>query len=152
MSVAPNIVVRPTEPRDDAGIVELTKAVYPDTVPWSPAHLASHREISPDGQFVAVTEPDDRVAGMAASLVIRWDDYAFDLNWQQFTDKGMFTNHDPVQGRTLYSAEVMVHPDLRGAASASGCTPRAGSSPSASACCAFAQARGCAATIAWRIG
>ena len=45
---------------------------------------------------------------MAASLVLHWDDYAFADTWRDFTDSGMFTNHDPAGGRTLYGAEVMV--------------------------------------------
>lgn len=113
MSAAPDVTVRPTEPRDDVGIIALTKAVYPDSTPWSAEQLASHREMFAEGQFVAVAKPDDRVVGMAASLIIRWDDYDVDLNWRSFTDRGMFTNHDPVHGRTLYGAEVMVHKDVR---------------------------------------
>jgi GNAT superfamily N-acetyltransferase len=114
MTSGEEVVIRRTEAWHDSGIVSLTKAVYPDSVPWSPAHLASHRDVFPEGQFVAVTQPDERVVGMAASLVILWDDYAIDLAWRHFTDKGMFTNHDPDHGRTLYGAEVMVHPDMRG--------------------------------------
>src|SRR5690606_7290129 len=37
-----------------------------------------------------------------------------EATWRDFTDRGMFTNHDPVMGRTLYGAEVMVHPEIRG--------------------------------------
>jgi GNAT superfamily N-acetyltransferase len=56
----------------------------------------------------------DTVVGMAASLVVLWDDYDFDTSWRDFTDQGMFTNHDPVRGRTLYAAEVMVDPERQG--------------------------------------
>ena len=45
---------------------------------------------------------------MAASLVISWDDYEVTGTWGDFTDRGLFTNHDPVNGRTLYGAEVEV--------------------------------------------
>ncbi|HEX9636855.1 MAG TPA: GNAT family N-acetyltransferase, partial [Acidobacteriota bacterium] len=31
-------------------------------------------------------------------------------SWLDFTNYGMFTNHDPENGRTLYGAEVMVDP------------------------------------------
>jgi GNAT superfamily N-acetyltransferase len=51
---------------------------------------------------------------MAASLIVLWDDYSLDTSWRDFTDNGMFTNHDPEHGRTLYGAEVMVHPALQG--------------------------------------
>jgi GNAT superfamily N-acetyltransferase len=36
------------------------------------------------------------------------------MNWRDFTDQGMFTNHDPQRGRTLYGAEIMVDPALQG--------------------------------------
>jgi GNAT superfamily N-acetyltransferase len=114
VTAASGIVIRTTEPRDDAGIEALTRAVYPGAVPWTSAQLDSHRDIFPEGQFVALEGPAGRVVGMAASLIIWWDDYAFDLDWQHFTDKGMFTNHDPARGRTLYGAEVMVHPRMQG--------------------------------------
>ncbi len=51
---------------------------------------------------------------MAASLIVYWDDYDLSASWRDFTDHGMFTNHDPERGRTLYGAEVMVDPDQRG--------------------------------------
>ncbi len=50
---------------------------------------------------------------MAACLIIRWDDYDLRRSWVDFTNRGYFTNHDPVRGRTLYGAEVMVHPDVQ---------------------------------------
>ena len=50
-----------------------------------------------------------------ASLIIRWDDYDIRASWREFTDRGRFTNHDPVKGRTLYGAEVMVGPSRQGA-------------------------------------
>ncbi len=47
---------------------------------------------------------------MAASLIVLWDDYEIMSSWRDLTDRGMFTNHDPERGRTLYGAEVMVRP------------------------------------------
>jgi GNAT superfamily N-acetyltransferase len=64
--------------------------------------------------MVAVEVATRRVVGMAASLIVLWDDYDTKASWRDFTDGGMFTNHDPDRGRTLYGAEVMVHPDLQG--------------------------------------
>jgi GNAT superfamily N-acetyltransferase len=51
---------------------------------------------------------------MASSLVILWDDYDVKMSWRDFTAEGTFTNHDAAHGRTLYGAEVMVHPDRQG--------------------------------------
>lgn len=108
-----HVVVRNTRPADFPGIIELTRAVYPDSLPWSEVQLASHLRVFPAGQMVAVDEATQRVVGMAASLILLWDDYEMKANWRDFTDSGMFTNHDPVNGRTLYGAEVMVHPAIQ---------------------------------------
>jgi GNAT superfamily N-acetyltransferase len=109
--------VRRTRPEDFDAIIEICRRVYPDVRPWEPDQLASHLAVFPEGQFAAVGEDADgggeRVLGMAASLVISWDDYEVDANWRDFTDRGYFTNHDPA-GRTLYGAEVMVDPALQG--------------------------------------
>lgn len=113
-SESPGIEVRNTQPGDFGGIVELTHAVYPGSPAWSERQLASHLAIFPEGQFVAVRRDTGQIVGMAASLVVRWDDYELTDSWRDFTEGGMFTNHDPVHGRTLYGAEVMVHPDYRG--------------------------------------
>lgn len=109
-----SIQVRNTRTEDFGGIAELTRRVYPDTPAWSREQLSSHLAIFPEGQFVAVEADSARVVGMAASLVVRWDEYEIDGSWRDFTDHGMFTNHDPERGRTLYAAEVMVDPDLQG--------------------------------------
>lgn len=107
------MLVRPVESRDFPGIIELCERTYPNSAPWSEAQLRRHLEIFPEGQLVAV-DRDQRVTGYAASLIVYWDDYHMEATWRDFTDRGMFTNHDPVMGRTLYGAEVMVHPEIRG--------------------------------------
>jgi GNAT superfamily N-acetyltransferase len=106
--------VRQTRPEDFDGIAELTQAVYPTSPPWNRPQLASHLAVFPQGQLVAVERTTGRVVGMAASLIVLWDDYDMDTAWRDFTALGMFTNHDPAQGHTLYGAEVMVHPDYQG--------------------------------------
>jgi GNAT superfamily N-acetyltransferase len=108
------IIVRNTRPEDFAGIIDMTKEVYAETIPWNATQLASHLNVFPEGQFVAVEAETQRVVGMAASLIVLWNDYDMAASWRDFTDHGMFTNHDPAQGRTLYGAEVMVHPSWQG--------------------------------------
>jgi len=111
------IVVRPTRPQDFAGITELSLAVYPDVLPWVESQLARHLRVFPEGQLVAVARDpetgEETVVGMAASLILSWEDYEVQDTWRDFTDHGLFTNHDP-GGRTLYGAEVMVHPGWQG--------------------------------------
>ena len=109
----PDIVVRNTRPEDFPAIIELSKAVYSFPPYWTEKQLVSHLEIFPEGQFVAIDPTSGSLVGMAASLIIRWDDYDLHGSWKDFTDHGMFTNHDPVRGRTLYGGEIMVSPDVQ---------------------------------------
>lgn len=108
-----DFIIRNTRPEDFDGIIEITRRVYPEARPWSERELSSHLNVFPDGQFVAVEAAGGQVVGMAASLIVLWDDYETDMSWRDFTDHGMFTNHDE-QGRTLYGAEIMVDPQWQG--------------------------------------
>jgi GNAT superfamily N-acetyltransferase len=101
--------VRETQPEHFDGIVELSRLVYPDSPPWTHAQLESHRTVFPEGQLVSIELATGRVVGMAASLILLWDDYEAHQNWRDFTEGGTFRNHNP-EGRTLYGAEVLVHP------------------------------------------
>ena len=109
----PRVRIRRTEPRDFAGIIALCGAVYPASPPWTEEQLGSHLAVFPEGQLVAEA-PGGAIVGMAASLIVLWDDYDFATPWRDFTARGMFTNHDPLNGRTLYGAEIMVHPAWQG--------------------------------------
>ena len=107
------VKVRQVESRDFHAIIDLCLRTYPGVQPWSETALSRHLEIFPEGQLVA-EERSGAILGYAASLIVNWDDYASGGTWRDFTDNGMFTNHDPVRGRTLYGAEVMVDPAIRG--------------------------------------
>ena len=111
---SPHLSIRQTQPHDVAGIIELCHQVYPDTPPWRPEQLHSHLRIFPEGQFVAVAGPEEQVVGMSATCIVLWDHYHMLDNWETFTADGMFTNHDPGQGHTLYGAETMVDPAFQG--------------------------------------
>src|SRR5664279_1875716 len=102
-----------TTPGHFDGIGELCRRIYPDTPPWTAEQLSSHLRVFPEGQCVAVLRPGETVVGMAASLIVDWDNYDLLDNWEQFTADGMFTNHDPRRGRTLYGAEVIVESTLQ---------------------------------------
>jgi GNAT superfamily N-acetyltransferase len=106
------VIVRNTLPEDFPAIERLCRRVYPESVPWQAPQLRSHGSVFPGGQFVAIAPGTGALVGMAASLIVLWDDYEIDANWRDMTDHGMFTNHDP-KGHTLYGAEIMVDPDAR---------------------------------------
>ncbi len=109
-----NIIVRNTTPGDFNQVIELCQSVYAGATPWTEQQLASHLQVFPEGQLVAVDTEAQRVVGMAASLIVRWDDYNMASSWRDFTSHGTFANHDPALGKTLYGAEVMVRPDAQG--------------------------------------
>lgn len=108
------VEVRQTRPEDFPRIIELCQSVYTASTPWRLEQLESHHRVFPEGQFVALDQRTGDVLGMAASLIILWDDYEAQGAWRGFTDSGMFTNHDPRRGRTLYGAEVMAAPQAQG--------------------------------------
>jgi GNAT superfamily N-acetyltransferase len=108
------VVVRNTQPGDFDRICEISRAVYRGVEPWGTDQLASHLKVFPEGQLVAVEQQTNRVLGMAASLIVKWDEYDHNEAWRDFTDHGYFTNHDPEHGRTLYGAEIMVDPASQG--------------------------------------
>ncbi len=107
------IIVRQTQVKDFPQIIELSKEIYKKTSAWTKTELASHLAVFPAGQFVAIENDTEKVVGMSASLIVFWEDYEIEENWEDFTHSGMFTNHDAKNGRTLYGAEVMVSPHIR---------------------------------------
>ena len=108
------IILRNSDPEFYEGIQELCRKVYPFTKPWTIDQLESHRYLFPDGQLIAVEKDTNRVVGFAFSLIILWDDYSPQDTWSDFTSNGYFYNHNPKKGKTLYGAEIMVDPELRG--------------------------------------
>lgn len=111
---APQLTLRNTEARDFPGIGDLCRRVYPETSPWSPEQLASHLRVFPAGQFVVVEGEQERVVGMTASLIVRWDHYDMFDTWDDFTAHGMLTNHDAQNGHTLYGVEAIIDPAMQG--------------------------------------
>ncbi len=114
MTQAVPVSVRRTTPADFDGIIAVTRSVYPGSPAWTREQLASHLAMFAEGQAVAERSDTGAIVGMSASLIVLWDDYEMNTSWRDFTDAGMFTNHDPVHGHTLYGAEVMVDPSMQG--------------------------------------
>lgn len=107
-------LIRQTEPKDFDDIIALCQAVYPESPSWSSVQLQSHLNIFPEGQMVVQERATGKLVGYSASLIIYRADYDWGTPWRIFTNNGMFTNHDPEKGKTLYGAEIMVHPDFQG--------------------------------------
>ncbi|HXV13496.1 MAG TPA: GNAT family N-acetyltransferase, partial [Candidatus Krumholzibacteria bacterium] len=109
-----SFTVRELTPADFDRVAALGRKIYPHGTPWAPEQLSSHLRIFPEGQFVVIENETGDLVGYAATLVVFWDDYDVDADWRDFTNHGMFTNHDPGRGRTLYAADIMIDPDHQG--------------------------------------
>src|SRR5262245_28351107 len=97
------------EPSHYEPIIEICKLVYPTEKPYTSEELEDHRQVFPQGQFVAVDGNRNAVAGVHFTLRLRMMDYHIDDPWDILTSGGSFLNHDP-EGPTLYGADIMVHP------------------------------------------
>jgi phosphoenolpyruvate carboxylase len=107
------VVINPL-PKHFLEIQNLCRRVYPFSKPWTIDQLESHRFHFPDGQLIVVDTTSNKVVGLAFSLIVDWSEYTPQDNWIDFTSAGFFHNHNPKKGKTLYGAEVMVDPDVRG--------------------------------------
>ncbi|MGP4082346.1 GNAT family N-acetyltransferase [Pseudalkalibacillus sp. R45] len=104
------IILRNIEEGDIEQILGLQEICFPNMDPWKREHLESHLNIFPEGQFCV--EYDGKVVGTCSSLIVNFDEYDEKHTWDEITDEGYITNHDP-EGYNLYGIEVMVHPEFR---------------------------------------
>ncbi len=104
------LIIRQVEEKDIDDIVELSKICFPNMDPWTREQLQSHIEIFPAGQLCV--EYDGRIIGASSSLIIDFNEYEDRHTFDEITDDGFITNHDP-EGMHLYGISIMVHPDFR---------------------------------------
>ena len=104
-----NYKIRLVEPAHYESIIEICKLVYPTEKPYTVEELDDHRQVFPQGQFVAVDDSRDAVAGVHFTLRLRMIDFHIDDPWDVLTAGGSFLDHVP-DGPTLYGADIMVHP------------------------------------------
>lgn len=106
------VTVRHTRVTDIEPLIALQRRVYPTIPPWREDHLLKQIEAFPHGQIVA--EQSGELVGAASSLVVVWNEWQMAHTWREITARGSFDTHNTV-GRTLYGAEIFVHPKKRGA-------------------------------------
>lgn len=104
------LIVRQIQREDFETIIELQKLCFKNMTTWKYDQLESHLNIFPEGQICV--EYDGQVIGSCSSLIINFDEYNDQHSWDEITNKGYITNHNP-DGYNLYGIEVMVHPDYR---------------------------------------
>ncbi|MBK8954299.1 MAG: carbon-nitrogen hydrolase [Saprospiraceae bacterium] len=79
--------------------------------PWSIEQYTSLIRIFEEGQIGI--ECNGQLVASSSSLILNFDNYSETQSWNELTDHGMITNHDPL-GETLYGIEIMVLPEFRG--------------------------------------
>jgi len=104
------IKVRNMRREDFEAVIAMEKLCFPKMIPWTIPQLKSHLRIFPEGQIVV--EVDGVVVGSSSSLIVNFDEYSDQHTYDEISDKGYITNHNP-EGDNLYGLEVMVHPDYR---------------------------------------
>lgn len=104
------MVIRNIREEDIDRIIALQEVCFPGMDPWKKEHLESHLEHFPEGQFCA--EFEGEIIGSCSSLLINFDEYDDRHTWQDITDDGYITNHNP-DGMNMYGIEVMVSPEYR---------------------------------------
>lgn len=104
-----NYKIRCIESTDYDAIVAICRLVYPEERPYTIEELEDHRQVFPQGQFVAIETTRNEVAGVHFTLRLRMTDFHIDDAWDVLTAGGSFLDHDP-SGPTLYGADIMVHP------------------------------------------
>src|SRR5947209_19311800 len=90
-----NYRIRLVAPSDYEAIVEICKRVYPTETPYTLEELEDHRQVFPQGQFVAIDRNLDAVAGVHFTLRLRMFDFHIDDPWDVLTAGGSFLDHQP---------------------------------------------------------
>jgi len=104
-----NYRLRLVAPADYEAIIGICQMVYPAENPYTLDELDDHRQVFPQGQFVALADDSGAVAGVHFTLRLRMMDFHIDDPWDVLTAGGSFLDHNP-EGPTLYGADIMVHP------------------------------------------
>lgn len=104
-----NYTIRHLVPADYEAIIAICRLVYPTEKPYTLQELEDHRQVFPQGQFVAVESGRDEVSGVHFTLRLRMTDFHIDDPWDILTSDGSFLDHN-AEGPTLYGADIMVHP------------------------------------------
>lgn len=105
------VIVRQLKIEDFENLVQLEEKCFPGMKTWSREQIQSQLEIFPEGQICI--EVDGQLIGSSSSLILDFDLYEDNNNWQEISDHGYIRNHDP-EGDILCGIEIMVHPDFRG--------------------------------------
>ena len=96
---------------DYEDIRQIMDLVYPTMQgAWTREQFTSQVARFPEGQICI--EDNGRVVAAAMSLIVDYSRYGDRHTYEQITDNGYLTTHDP-SGDTLYGVDLFVHPEYR---------------------------------------
>lgn len=107
-------VIRNYEEKDFPGLILIQKESFPPPFPselwWNHEQLKNHVTLFPEGALCI--EVNGEIAGSMTGLLVDFDPAHPDHKWEEVTDNGYITNHNP-KGNTLYVVDISVRPDFR---------------------------------------
>ncbi len=94
-------------------VLEVMKVAYPNWQGnyWKKETINNLIKKFPEGQIAIIV--DGKVAGIALSIIVKYDDFGDDHTYSDITANYTFINHNP-KGDTLYGIEVFIDPKYRG--------------------------------------
>jgi ribosomal protein S18 acetylase RimI-like enzyme len=108
------VTIRNYGPADFEELIGIQQESFPPPFPselwWNEEQLGNHVRLFPEGALCAVV--DGRIVGSMTSLLVDFDEQHADHTWEEITDGGYITNHNP-NGNTLYVVDICVSPAYR---------------------------------------
>lgn len=92
-------------------IVGIQTRCFPNMKPWSEQQFKNLLSNFPEGQVCI--QYGRKVIASSCSLIINFSEYSETASWNELTDNGNISNHNPY-GDTLYGMELMVDPSYQG--------------------------------------
>ncbi len=106
----PRLEIRHAALRDVDAVIELSRRVYPEEVPYTRGQVSGQINAFREGTFVAIYE--GAVVGYAASTIVAERKVMAPHTWAEITGGGYASQHNG-NGDWLYGVEVMVDPARR---------------------------------------
>ena len=105
------IVIRNIVTEDLDELAALSMKCFGPDMSLNQKHFVSQLALFPEGQICL--EYNGQIVGMALSLIVNFEEYGDNHNYDEISDLGFIRNHNP-KGRNLYGIEVGVNQDFRG--------------------------------------
>ncbi len=107
---SPRLEIRHASLRDVDAVIDLSRRVYPEEVPYTRGQVSGQINAFREGTFVAIYEGE--VVGYAASTIVAERKVMAPHTWAEITGGGYSSQHNG-NGDWLYGVEVMVDPARR---------------------------------------